>query len=45
MELAQRFLDGIECSVPTPIPERELFGLLGGDFVHAAANVPVGAAV
>jgi hypothetical protein len=26
-------LDGIECNIPTPIPERELFGLLGGDFV------------
>jgi len=24
----------VPCSVPTPIPERELFGLLGGDFVH-----------
>jgi hypothetical protein len=44
MDLAQRFLDGIDCAIPTPIPERELFGLLGGDFVHAG-DVAVGAAV
>jgi nitrogenase subunit NifH len=34
MDLAQRMLDGVPCTIPTPIPERELFGLLGGDFVH-----------
>jgi hypothetical protein len=27
-------LDGVPLTIPTPIPERELFGMLGGDFVH-----------
>ena len=34
MELAQRLLDGVPLTIPTPVPERELFGMLGGDYVH-----------
>ena len=34
MELAQRMLEGVPLTIPTPIPERELFGMLGGDYVH-----------
>jgi light-independent protochlorophyllide reductase subunit L len=34
LDLAQRLIDGVPLTVPTPIPERELFGMLGGDFVH-----------
>jgi len=30
-DLARRFIAGVPCSVPTPIPERELFAMLGGD--------------
>ena len=26
------------CTIPTPIPERELFGLLGGDYVHSGVR-------
>jgi len=37
LALAQRLIDGIPCVVPTPIPERELFGLLGADYVRAPA--------
>jgi len=44
MELAERLLHGVPCTVPTPVPERDLFGLLGGDYVHAG-NVAVGLAV
>jgi light-independent protochlorophyllide reductase subunit L len=34
MELAQRMLDGVPLTVPTPIPERELFAILGADYVR-----------
>jgi light-independent protochlorophyllide reductase subunit L len=34
MELAARLLEGVPLTIPTPIPERELFGMLGGDYVH-----------
>jgi light-independent protochlorophyllide reductase subunit L len=34
LDLAQRMLEGVPLTIPTPIPERELFGMLGGDFVH-----------
>ncbi len=37
LALARRLIDGIPCVVPTPIPERELFGLLGADYVRAPA--------
>lgn len=45
MDLAQRMLDGVPLTVPTPIPERELFGLLGGNYVHAADVAVAAAAV
>jgi len=45
MDLAQRMLDGVPLTIPTPIPERELFGLLGGDFVHLNDPQPLAAAV
>ena len=44
LELAARMLEGVPLTIPTPIPERELFSLLGGDFIHDRP-VPVGAAV
>jgi light-independent protochlorophyllide reductase subunit L len=44
-ELAQRLLEGVPLTVPTPIPERELFRILGGDYVHAADVAFAGAAV
>jgi len=44
LELAERFLSGVPLTMPTPIPERELFGLLGGNYVHAG-DVAVAAAV
>jgi light-independent protochlorophyllide reductase subunit L len=34
MELAKRLLAGVPLTIPTPVPERELFGMLGGDYVH-----------
>lgn len=34
MELASRMLDGVPLTIPTPIPERELFGILGADYVR-----------
>jgi light-independent protochlorophyllide reductase subunit L len=37
MELAQRLLAGLPTTIPTPIPERELFGLLGADYVRPPA--------
>jgi light-independent protochlorophyllide reductase subunit L len=37
MELAERLLGGVPLTIPTPIPERELFGMLGGDYVHTGA--------
>jgi light-independent protochlorophyllide reductase subunit L len=36
MILAKQMLVGIECVLPTPIPERELFAQLGADYVRAA---------
>jgi light-independent protochlorophyllide reductase subunit L len=45
MDLAQRMLDGVPLTIPTPIPERELFGLLGGDFVHFGDPVLAAASV
>ena len=35
---------GVPLTIPTPIPERELFGLLGADYVHTG-NIAVGLAV
>jgi light-independent protochlorophyllide reductase subunit L len=35
-ELAERMLAGVPLSVPTPIPERELFKTLGADYVRPA---------
>lgn len=39
VELAERMLRGVPLTLPTPIPERELFGLLGADYVRPA-NIP-----
>jgi light-independent protochlorophyllide reductase subunit L len=39
VELAHRMLAGVPLTLPTPIPERELFGLLGADYVRPA-NIP-----
>ncbi len=36
VELAERLLAGVPLTVPTPIPERELFAQLGADYVRAA---------
>ena len=37
LALAKRLLEGVPLTIPTPIPERELFGMLGGDYVHSGA--------
>jgi light-independent protochlorophyllide reductase subunit L len=39
VELANRLLAGVPLTLPTPVPERELFGLLGADYVRPA-NIP-----
>jgi hypothetical protein len=39
MELAARMLRGVPLTIPTPIPERELFRQLGADYVRPA-NIP-----
>jgi light-independent protochlorophyllide reductase subunit L len=39
VELAHRMLAGVPLTLPTPVPERELFGLLGADYVRPA-NIP-----
>jgi light-independent protochlorophyllide reductase subunit L len=39
VELAERLLAGVPLTIPTPVPERELFGLLGADYVRPA-NIP-----
>jgi light-independent protochlorophyllide reductase subunit L len=36
MDLAKRMLAGVPLTIPTPIPERELFTQLGADYVRAA---------
>jgi hypothetical protein len=36
MDLARRMLVGLPLTIPTPIPERELFSQLGADYVRAA---------
>jgi len=36
MELAGRMLAGVPLTIPTPIPERELFAQLGADYVRPA---------
>ena len=36
MDLAKRMLAGVPLTVPTPIPERELFSQLGADYVRPA---------
>jgi light-independent protochlorophyllide reductase subunit L len=36
MDLANRMLAGVPLTLPTPIPERELFMQLGADYVRAA---------
>lgn len=37
MQLARRLLDGVPLTIPTPVAERELFKMLGGDYVHDGA--------
>jgi hypothetical protein len=38
MDLAKRMLAGVPLTIPTPIPERELFTQLGADYVRGAAR-------
>jgi hypothetical protein len=35
MDLAKRMLAGVPLTIPTPIPERELFMQLGADYVRS----------